>query len=67
MTWKQRVEQELARLDALGLRRTVRPRTATGRMLLSGQQRPLVNFASNDYLGLAQSPELEEALVTGAR
>ena len=44
------LQAELARLEAEHLRRTLRPAAASG-----------PNFASNDYLGLANHPALVEA------
>jgi 7-keto-8-aminopelargonate synthetase-like enzyme len=48
---------ELAALDAAGLRRTLRPLTrVAGAAVRDADGRALVDFASNDYLGLAADP-----------
>jgi len=58
---QQRIREQLQSLDADGLRRE--PRTADslpcGRCLINGQE--LINFGSNDYLGLAHDPRVCEA------
>ena len=68
------VGDELAALDVDGLRRTVRTVTPLprGRCEIGGRE--LINFASNDYLGLAGDPRLADAAAqvaheagTGAR
>ncbi len=58
----QWITDELAALDEAQLRREVRTLTplAGGRCLLNGRE--LVNFGSNDYLGLACDPRLREAM-----
>ena len=63
----QRLEAELAELSAAGLRRRRRVlETPCGReVTVDGQE--LLNFASNDYLGLAGDPRLAAALAEGAR
>jgi 8-amino-7-oxononanoate synthase len=61
------IEQELAALEAGGLRRRLRVRggALTAEIELDG--RALVNFGANDYLGLAGDPRLVEAVVAAAR
>ena len=54
-------EAELERLDAAGLRRTLEPlASAQGAVVRLGQEE-LLNFSSNDYLGLARHPALARA------
>ncbi len=52
------IDEELARIEAQGLRRRLRTRAGpqAGRIVLDG--RAVVNFGSNDYLGLASDPRL---------
>jgi 8-amino-7-oxononanoate synthase len=56
------ISDELAALEAAHLRRDIRTITPLpgGRCLLQGRE--LVNFGSNDYLGLACDPRLREAM-----
>ncbi len=60
------LDAELARLDADDLRRQLRSRDGpqAARIQLDGQ--PLVNFSSNDYLGLAADPRLTAAAARAA-
>ena len=58
------IDQELAALEAQGLRRELKARLgpqSAGRIVLEG--RSLVNFGGNDYLGLAAEPRLAGAVV----
>lgn len=64
---KERLVAELERLDALGLRRSRVTRTAQPFPVVEQDGRKLVNFAANDYLGLAGEPRVAEALAEGAR
>jgi 8-amino-7-oxononanoate synthase len=62
--------EELAAIDAAGLRRTLRPLTRVdGATVRDAEGRTLVDFASNDYLGLAADPRpaaaAAEALAAG--
>jgi 8-amino-7-oxononanoate synthase len=65
------LREKLAELDRSGLRRRRRtmqrhaPAGDTARLRIDG--RTLVDCCSNDYLGLAQHPEVLDALVTSAR
>lgn len=55
------IGDELARLDARGLRRVRVDHAGPQGPTLTLQGRVLVNFGSNDYLGLAGDPRLAEA------
>jgi 8-amino-7-oxononanoate synthase len=54
-------EDELKDLEKKGLLRTVRPVSSPRHPVVTIQGRELINFSSNDYLGLAQHPALIEA------
>ncbi|MFO0817335.1 MAG: 8-amino-7-oxononanoate synthase [Pirellulales bacterium] len=56
------IDQELATLDALGLRRRLVERRGAQGPVIEVEGVPLVNFGSNDYLGLAASAELRSAV-----
>lgn len=61
------LRDSLERLDRSGLRRELAriERRSGGRIVRDG--RTLVDFSSNDYLGLASDPRLAEALAAAAR
>ena len=56
------IDEELAALEHEGLRRRLSTRSSpqAPRLILDG--RPLINFGSNDYLGLAADPRLAAAV-----
>ena len=56
---------ELDDLHAQGLWRELRPLEEVDGVNVKREGRELVNFSSNDYLGLACSEELRQALVEG--
>lgn len=58
---------QLAALAEEGLLRRLRPLEGTGGPIVMRQGRSLHNFASNDYLGLANHPVLNEAFIEGIR
>jgi len=61
----ERLQNSLAGLEAQGLRRELREiRGPQGRTLRHGN-REYLNFSSNNYLGLAERPELREAMRRG--
>jgi 8-amino-7-oxononanoate synthase len=57
----------LRQLETEGLLRQLRPLDGGTGPQVSRAGRPLWNFASNDYLGLARHPQVEEAFVGGIR
>jgi 8-amino-7-oxononanoate synthase len=61
------LKAELDALRAAGLRRSLREVEQLDGQLVRVEGKELVNFSSNDYLGLAQSEELRAAFVEGVR
>ena len=60
--WQHDLRQHLSDLRARGMHRSLRPvASAMGRMIRLESGREVLNFASNDYLGLAADPRLAEA------
>ncbi len=55
----------LSELHAQGLWRELRPLEEVNGVIVQREGRELINFSSNDYLGLANSDEMREALVDG--
>ena len=64
--WLQDIPLQLAALDAAALRRTRRTVRPLQGAHITVDGRPMLQFCSNDYLGLAQHPALVEAACTGA-
>ena len=58
-------EDELRQLEAAGLLRQLRPIESQAGPRVTRDGRPLWNFASNDYLGLATDPRLADAFREG--
>ena len=63
MSWS--IATELAELEAAGLRRNLRVLGSAQGTVVELQGREVVNFSSNDYLGLASCETLREAFVEG--
>lgn len=61
------LQEQLNALDQQSLRRSLRRIDASQSSLIRLSGRDLVNFSSNDYLGLASHPGLAEAMAEGAR
>lgn len=57
----------LRQLSASGLLRSLRPLDSPAGAEIIRGGRVLVNFAANDYLGLARHPEVEAAFIEGIR
>ncbi len=60
------IADELGQLDAQHLRRKLRTREGAQGPVLQVQDRQLINFGSNDYLGLANDPRLAAAASAAA-
>ena len=59
--------EELRKLQTDGLLRALQPLDSPAGPRVTRGGRPLWNFASNDYLGLARHPEIEAALIEGVQ
>jgi 8-amino-7-oxononanoate synthase len=67
LAFERRLRAEIDERAELGLQRTLTPVISQGiRAFLPGQERPLVNLSSNDYLGLADHPVMRSAAAEGA-
>ena len=58
---QQRLREELAGIDSAGLRRRLRQLDSAQGVRINLEGRELLNFSSNDYLGLANDPILKRA------
>ncbi|MDP6903363.1 MAG: 8-amino-7-oxononanoate synthase [Verrucomicrobiota bacterium] len=59
--------QKLSEIDEVGLRRKLREIESVQGAKISVGARKLLNFSSNDYLGLARHPALKESTVEAVR
>lgn len=57
----------LSQLDEAGLLRKLRPIDSREKIYKLREGRSLVDFSSNDYLGLSRHPEVEGALIEGVQ
>lgn len=65
--WEQYLGEELDRRVAAGLFRSVREFRREGAWVVTEDGRRLLNFSSNDYLGLASHPDVLAAAARAAR
>jgi 8-amino-7-oxononanoate synthase len=56
---------QLAELESIGLLRSLRPLDGPAGIQVQRQGKHLHNFSSNDYLGLANHPQIKAALMEG--
>ena len=61
------LSEKLSSLESQGLRRSLRVVEESHGNLITLGCRELINFSSNDYLGLAAHPAIAEAMAEGAR
>ncbi len=67
MTNQAEIEKELRCLDEAGLLRRLRTLDSAQRPVVTVNGHDLINFSSNDYLGLADSDELKDAMIEGVQ
>jgi len=65
--WGEFLDDELDRRAESSLLRELRPFERDGAWVVKEDGRRLVNFSSNDYLGLASHPAVTEAAARAAR
>ena len=63
---ENRLQQELADIAALGLSRRRRVLESPCGRIATVDGKKVLNFASNDYLGLAGNAEIAQAMAGGA-
>ena len=61
LTFESRIDQRLRSLHESGLHRRLRETSSPQGRLIQADGRPLINFSSNDYLGLANDARIIEA------
>lgn len=64
---QQEIEAELREIEASGLLRRLRTLDSAQGPVVLINGRDLINFSSNDYLSLARSDELKDAMIEGVR
>src|SRR6478609_2166271 len=66
-SWQSIFDQEISRLDAASLLRRRRVVTPIDSVHVEVDGKRLINFASNDYLGLSHHPRVIAAMADAAR
>jgi 8-amino-7-oxononanoate synthase len=64
--WRRQLQDRLARIEQAGLYRCRQIMETPQQVAVVSDGRRLINFCSNDYLGLASHPEVVRALQRGA-
>src|SRR5262245_15742570 len=61
------IQDELSAIESAGLLRKLRTLDPKAHQIVQFDGRAVLNFSSNDYLGLAQSEALKKAMIEGVQ